>query len=107
MTRIKPSDTLHRVILHIDIMEGGRKDDRISVGNYIKIKIDKKIMIAQVLGFKFLSGKHEECPMNSCPIIAPKEFSKRGIGLLVNVFAINKLGKMEFLEAPKNSQKQH
>lgn len=80
-----------------------RKDDRISVGNYIKIKMDKKIMIGQVLGFKFLSGRREECPMTSCPIVAPKESSKRGIGLMLNLYEINKSGKMKLREALKSS----
>lgn len=93
----QPTDRLRRFVTeNKPLTRSQAKKDQIAIGNYIKMNIDGQPTIVQVLGFKYLTGRHEELAITSCPIIAPKNSSKRGIGLLINLFEQSGDGKLHF-----------
>lgn len=67
----------------------------IELGTFVKLRVKENVIIAQVVGFSDLTTKNE-LPFTSCPIKAPKGSSKRGIGLLVNSFTIDRERKLVF-----------
>lgn len=71
----------------------------VTVCEFIKVRINKRVEIAQIIGFKSLTGTKQELPFLTCPIEPPKGCKKRGIGLLLNIFAIDRENRLVFDES--------
>lgn len=71
----------------------------ITVCEFVKIKVDGRTEIAQVVGFVALTGTKRELSIMSCPIEPPKDFKARGTGLILNIYAVGEDGKLVFHSA--------